>query len=902
MKKKGLLVFLLIAVMLSAIALSGCSLVTLNKERQANRIMATVSDTLTLNKEATEVLKSVGITDYTVTIDINRRELITSANYIINQYQSLYQQYYGTNYSYDYETVLSDTLDSIISNRYYVIRAMEELLNNSSKERLAAMYMVCRPEEYKAVYGNKISPEGVLTIAEWYAAVGSVNKTFQNSLESYIDDETEKTRNDRISDADNKISEYYEQGYFVSGVSILKEVEQTEEEKTQSKTKEAYKNLAGENEPLTVYAEDGTKYQAGLYLDSIVLTGAVTSDDSASDAPESTELDYKKIFAAVELTLKKSDGKQVVYVPRPVSGSVISITRVSDAEFVGRYVRTRNVTVSYAGRVYAKVTADNDTGYTSETFTSDGEKYQAVFPRSALTEKEEEIDYLEKEDVRYASKADWEDFLTVFDVAKKELLTDSDKYKNADEKKKLIYDGLADLYSAPFSTIYTGSDKNEKDAYRQLRTALSSANIGFVEELPEDADKNGSEYKNYTYYNGLFVHYSEQFMNYVLSALSYEKKAATEVTYAEIDEAYKAKVLKNKVNYDSIGYSDQLSKFFSDNSDIAETYYVPMAALKTQYEIKPTDKAYKALFTFDNAGNVTGYNNKYVIEKDGKYYMSYIYDNGDGTYTINAFFVGHILFSFENVERLNNAIVDSGASIGGYKDLDEDEKLKLFEALSDALTTNKQIATDGTLQENVKVKEELFEVGEDGKLVEESVNDVIARFEAAIAGKTREEVLKIFEEYTVMYNDDSGKMKDPGYLVLSGDLSDGWVADFSNVSKEIYYTLLAQDKDPNEELTFASAYGPYGRHYIMISFAPYYNVKLTTYNVNGETVYALDRDTVLNNAGDTQTDTIGKSLKESKGSAAYSDWQAQFTDEAINNATTRNEKNYKQLLKDIKNQ
>ena len=331
MKKKGIIVLLLLVVMISSIALSGCTLVKLNEERQASRVMATVSyDVNITNQEAKDMLAQIGITDYTVSNEIDRRELLSSTNYSINRMASLYAQYSMT-YNYDYETVMGDTLDSLISNNYYVLRAIEYLLNNSSTERLKSMYMFCRPEDYKAVYGNKLSAEGVLTMAEWYSAVGSVNETLQTMLDGYIEDEEGDLRNDRISAADNKISEYYEQGYFVSNVYLVKNVDRAEGEVAGT----AFKNVStSENKKdVVVYSEDGEKYVSGLYVGDkgIVLTGKVDSDDSASDAPAASELDYKKVYAAIELT--KKEGGDVVYVPRPASEASLTIARVADADF-----------------------------------------------------------------------------------------------------------------------------------------------------------------------------------------------------------------------------------------------------------------------------------------------------------------------------------------------------------------------------------------------------------------------------------------------------------------------------------------------------------------------------------------------------------------------------------------
>lgn len=896
MKKKVVFIALLVLVaMVSSLVFSSCTLVKLNEERQANRVMANVSYEVKVdNAEAKKMLNDIGITDYGMSIDINRRELISSTNYTINRMANAYASLNYT-YNYDYETVMGDTLDSLIDSKYYVMKAVEYLLNNSSTERLQAMYMFCRPDEYKAVYGNKLSAEGVLTIAEWYSAVGSINDTLQQMLDGYVEDEEDDLRNDRISAADNKISEYYEKGYFVTGVHVLKEEDVDGDEK-----KEAYKNVADQG--IVVYTDNGERFVSGLYGDNFVLTGKVDSDDSATDAPAASELDHKQIYVGIELTLKKEGGNDVVYVPRPASESTLTISRKTDAEFVGKYVRTRGLSVSYTGRVYE----DNDDGYTTQVFNSDEVEYKVAFPRNALEEKAEEVNYLDEESVRYASKTTWLDFLSIFDKEKKELNKDSEKYTAATEEVKKVYDGLADLYAEPFVTTYEGDDKNIKDGYRQLRNTLSSANIGYTETEPA---KDSAEYALYKNYSGLYVYYNEQFMSVVLDAVKHEVGLAVSVADDTVAEAYEAKVRQDKVKYDTLGYADQLDKFFSDTTDIAEVYYVPMNALKTQYEIDPKDKSYAPLFNGD--GTLKTGMDKYVEKKNDKYYMSYIYENEDGTYTINAFFVGAMLFSFGNDEKINDNVVVSSnvlTDIAGYKakDLKEEDKVALLKQLAYYLKTAEQITEEGALQEDVKTLDELFKT-EDGKLVLTGIQKVMNDIKTEAAGKTHEEILEIFKNAMAKYNDDSGKLSDPGYLITSGNVKDSWaMADFAQGARAIYYGLLAAGEDPNKtdmsDLMFGEGMTYYGLHYMMVTLAPYYHVSLIKVNVDGEECYALAPNTVLNLAGDTQAATIRESLKTAEINANYTKWQVSFTDETIANATTKYDKNYEKLVKDIKEQ
>ena len=902
MKKKGLIVLLLLVAMIGSIALSGCTLVKLNEDRRAGRVMATVSYEVNVtNQEAKDMLAQIGITDFTVGGEINRRELLSSTNYSINRMASLYAQYSMT-YNYDFETVLGDTLDSLVSNNYYVLRAIEYLLNNSSTDRLRSMYMFCRPEEYKAVYGNKLSAEGVLTMAEWYSAIGSVNTTLQTMLDGYVENKEDGVRNDRISAADNKISEYYEQGYFVSDVYLVKNVDLEEGEKADA----AFKNKTEEIGKVVVYDESGEKFVSGLYNSDkgFVLTGTASADDQSSDAPKTSELDYKQVYAAIEMT--KKDGGDVVYIPRPASDASLTIARVKDADFAGNYIRTRSVTVSYTGRVFAEKTEDNDSGYTSKTFTSDAVEYKVAFPRNALAEKEEEVNYLEKENVRYATKETWNEFYAYiaaegnYDSEKKELITENNAaYDALTEEKKELYKGLASLYTAPFATTYSGNDKNVKDGYRQLRNTLSSAGIGFIESEP--ADKSSAEYAYYKYYDGIYEYYNEQFMSVALDAVKYEIGLAVSVSDEEVLQSYVAKVSQDKAKYSSLSYADQIDKFFSNTSSIDGVYYVPMAALASQtYEVDPFGKSYSALFTVEN-GAVVDYDHTYVTYNDetGKYTMKYVYDNEDGTYTINAFFVGAMLFSFGNDEEINSAVkIDSGklVSIDGYSDLSDEKKVEFLRELVSQLKVEAQITDEDALQEDVTEIAQLF------ASKKESVDNIIKAIDEAIKGKTREEIVEKFKEYMAMYNDDGGKLKDPGYLITAGDVKDSWaMADFPNGARAIYYNLLARGIDPNAatEDVFGEGMTYYGLHYMMVTFAPYYNVRLMKVTIDGEECYALPMDMAYNLAGDKQGDKIKEGLEDAKATSEYTAWQASFGEDTINNATVKNDKNYKSLVKDI---
>ena len=139
---------------------------------------------------------------------------------------------------------------------------------------------------------------------------------------------------------------------------------------------------------------------------------------------------------------------------------------------------------------------------------------------------------------------------------------------------------------------------------------------------------------------------------------------------------------------------------------------------------------------------------------------------------------------------------------------------------------------------------------------------------------------------------------DPGYLISPNDIKSGYVmADFADGATNLYYTMLMAGQDPTKEIEFGEGMTYFGLHYMIVSFAPYYHITLTEVESG---VFALDYKTEINRAGDSQYKTLEESIRSTKKSSQYSAWQAQFTDETIKAASEKNEKNYKKLIKDIK--
>ena len=848
MKKKGLLLLLICTLFVFSVMLSACSLIKVNEERQANRVIATVS--VDLAEKYGNGVKVLGDDwNYKVSMDITRRELVITVNYAINYYMQLYAAY-GMTYSYDAETLLESSLKTLKTQKYNTICAMGELLAESkSTGRYDALY--CLTEEYQKIYGKTLVPVGVLTIAERYDAVKTVNEQLNTQLEGYIDDSADEERDNEKSEANDKLNGYYGDGYFVSGVTIAK------------------KNA------------DGT-FSDGLYATEVI-------DDGNE---ETADLDYTKVYAKVKMT---KSGSEDVFVYTPIEEEDLTVAEDEEAGTTAKYMTAKQATISYSGRVYAEVTEDNEDGYEVEAFTSDAVKYTLVTPRTSPSADEEEETSL-PESLRYVKTEVW-----------------NNENEYTDEMKEL----KTDIFN-PNPETY--ADNEEKDAYRQLRSSLTSSNIGYISENP--GKENVADYKNYIYYNGLAYYYESQFSTAVLSAKQYELGAEiteTGVSRQEIEAEYELLVLKDKANYEYLSDEEQVTKFFnalkgstsSDSSSstaadgLASVYYVPIEALcSVSYEVDPTDKSYEPLFELDGDNNVISYNETYVTEEDGTYTMKYAYKNTtDGTYTINMIYVTHVLLSFDNVPGLADEYKNASA------DYTDEEKMVFIKLFAERIKTCPQLESFLAEYDAEKVYKvsDVFATDENGNLkyqtyeeAEEAINNILT--EAFNTGSF-EELLNAFIRLTEIYDDDGGKLTDSGYVVSAGDMENGWYEDFTATALNMYFNLLVkeytptgyEEADENELLTdrVQDAYSDYGVHKMFISFAPLYHVAID--EVSGIGLY-----TELNLEGSTRFDEIGESILETKRSKAYTDWIAKMTEEDVNEHSTTNEKYYDWIVKDIK--
>lgn len=160
--KKKLIVLILLVALVSSVFLTGCTLIKVDQERKANETMATVN------------LEYDG---QTLSLSVSRNELISYVNYIIN----LYSQY---GMQYDAKALVEQGLDALINQKYLILQGMVYLM--SLDNRKDVLYM--NTDDYKRIYGSKITPEGVLTIAERYTSIATTNATFISNIETYIED------------------------------------------------------------------------------------------------------------------------------------------------------------------------------------------------------------------------------------------------------------------------------------------------------------------------------------------------------------------------------------------------------------------------------------------------------------------------------------------------------------------------------------------------------------------------------------------------------------------------------------------------------------------------------------------------------------------------------------------
>lgn len=775
MKRQRILLLALAVIIVCSLLLTSCTFVRVNEERQANEVLATVS----LDYEG-----------QTLSLNVTRNELLSYVNYLIN----LYSQY---QMQYDVKDLLTGGLDGLINQKYLTLEGMVYLM--SLEGRKDVMYL--NTDEYKAIYGNKIVPEGVLTIAERYKAISDTNDTFIESIEGYITAYDDEQREILLSSSKEKLNAYYQDGYTVDGVEIYN------------------------------YNSSNETYEQGLYQDSFIYVAS--SDESTT----TVETDYKQIY--LKITLKKSgaDDMNVYY---PVASAAVTtaekdlttmttaelIAYKSSASYKSNSISLKTVSVTYDEPI--KGEGEEETSYKTHTAKAD---FTLVTPRTAYTEKEEE---------------DTRDEQTIFnegDVPFRYTALSA----NDDAQKKIIEDGQIFKH-----TLSNYSSDAEKDAYRQFREAKKEQLIGF------DADNANDPY------NGLSYYYNSSFESAILSTVKHElsKASLTEnpITEAAIQKEYDNFVQKQKEEYQILSKQKQIEKFAETiKTDLTKCYYVPIDALLTS-----------------------------EFEYDGANY-NYATSGSEGKVSINMFYIAHILFKWTT--DLSDA----------FKTLIEDrtdEEIKQIKTdFVQYLTTNKSkiaYSEEGVI-DGVSALEAAFEVEEaTGEIKTYLANVIIAQLESDLSASA--DPLATFKEYMSLYNDDSGSMTSAlGYFVAMGDIAHSYDGDdFPNMAKDLYLSLLAADKNPNNAKEISEyAFTSYGLHIEYISFAPFYDIKLTDKNALGLN-FKLDLD------GNTFYKTIKASLEDTAESNVYSEWSGQFDSEEIKaNHSQKNEKKMKKLIKDL---
>ena len=845
-------IFMTIAVLCGVLA--GCSLVSTNTERQAGRVMASVN--VDLVKEFGNDVKVLGNDwDYNVSLTVTRREVISTVNYAINYYSQLYQQY-GYTYSYEIDTLVESAINTLQTEKYTAIISMGQLLKNAATSgRLDALY--CLTDEYQTKYGKTLVPEGVLTIAERYDAISSVNENMQSSIDKYVETYTKDERDTKVSAASDELSALYEAGYFVDSVTL------------------GYLNDAGE-------------FVQGVYKDYVI-------DDNDEDTKD---LNYEKIYGRYTL-IKYKDGAKVKgdddkyiygYVNMPIDSNDLTLAEKEDADFVDASITTKIATITMAGRVYQAPTDEDKTGYGIVSFTSDEEEYYLVAPRSKYVAPEEDEDEA-LETLRYTTRAAWADEANYTEEMK--------------DFKQEIFKTTLDEYASDV----------EKNAYRQLRNDLSSNNVGYITSDPGKDDEAG--HFNYVYFKGLQYYYDSQFISEVTSAAKAEVIEGLTISDEEIAQEYALLVAQDATQYVLLSEEEQVKKFFTTiKTDLTSVYYVPIEALKnTTFEVDPSKKEYDALFTKDGNGVVTDYNATYVTydNVNDVYTMPYAFDNNDGTYTINMFYVAHILIKLDNVDGLSTQLEEL------YKDFSEEQKYEFIKMMCNYIETCPQLLSflDNYDKDDVEdyTVSDVFEtevVNEVTTFKKYSLATVKTTILNALNGAidSYDDVLEAFKLLMIQYNDDSGALSGSGYLISAGDMENSWMADFTAIGLQIYFNSLvnhtAITELDNGETSIdgyiGEAYTSYGLHIMMISFDPLQNIAVDTCVVDGKNYTGVGLNTELNLDGDTKYESLKDSLLTNKESKTYDTWKnGKVTDETVASHTVKNEKNLKALLSDLDN-
>lgn len=808
--KKKLVVLILLLVLITGVIFTGCTFVRQNEERVANAVLATVDYDYAGNEYFPK---------QTLSLTVTRSELMSYINYVIY----LYNNY---NMQYNPKDVFEDSIDSLITQKYQILEGMAYLMNNANADRRAAMYFFT--DDYKSLYGEKIIPEGLLTIAERYSAIASTNESFITSIEKFVEDYENEKRELNTTSVKENLTARYAAGYSVD-------------------TTDADKDGYADGVKYAHLLENG-EYEEGLYLNEV-------SSDRA------TAVDYKKVFLKITL-VKEGEPNFIAYLPLDES----AIASADDDKNVSTNIHITNKVASsnYEEPVVTdEEVVDEETGKKStkqvttyKTHTAVG-YYKLISPRTSFAESTDSSQQQPAEEEE-PDMLDTYRYYTTFDI-------------NDAEQKEFFENGQI------FNIAPAGLDDATKDAYRRFKEEKKNALISFT----TDTDA----------YNGLGYYYKSSFESAILTNCQHElyqtALANRPITEDALQKQYAILAAKQKEEYDVLkSYKEQIDKFATTiGTDLSTCYYIPLEALSN------------TTYTYtDTAGD--------------EQTRAYAVLNEDGTYTIDMFYITHVLFKFDDAIK---TIIDRFIT-KDLTDADEIKAKKLDLILSvGLLNTNK--SNEDYSKESGDALEDAYYVILDNEgnaklvddegnplsleqqLLSEKVKDVYTDLTNELAIATNnEERLTIFKKYMTWYNDDGGSMKSKlGYFVAMGDIKHSYDGDdFPNAAKELYIDYF--DNGIYDNGATRNSFTSYGLHTEIISFMPFYNVELTDL---GNGLWTLGLDAKLDLEDANFRTTVSKSVEDTLNSTTYSAWTSSIKKEDAEKNAVREEKQLNKLAKTL---
>ena len=270
MSKKNIvkLIALIIVVAIAVLSLPACTFISENEERVSNEVLATVK-----HKNG-------------VTLEVSRNEVMD----YFNSY-AYYLMYY---YQYSVQEALDYAIENKIKNKYLVAEAMPFLASADATKVNAK-----RTSSVLYGGGKYVTPEQVLTLAERYAAIYSVN----NSIDEQLKSSREEAYQEYIARIAEEISatNVKEIVFTDSTKAYLKDEYYVGDEldKTQIKIKVVY--------------DDGTKSEEFIAPDTYYTTdfSSSTIEEGSQSTTEQTGTTVEKSFVLTFKENVEKDGEVV---------------------------------------------------------------------------------------------------------------------------------------------------------------------------------------------------------------------------------------------------------------------------------------------------------------------------------------------------------------------------------------------------------------------------------------------------------------------------------------------------------------------------------------------------------------------------------------------------------------